>query len=109
MLAIGALPRQGHASLATLDANSDGDLYLQEALGQMQGWNDDLTIDHCRAALLISVYYVESNMRSAGWTWLTLAVSFGTEIGLQDETRVNFSIKTETRRRVWWAIYLWER
>jgi len=36
-------------------------------------------------------------------------VSFGTEIGLQDETRVNFSIKTETRRRVWWAIYLWER
>jgi hypothetical protein len=109
MLAIGALPRQGQATPSPLDAANDGELYLQEALRMMQGWTDDLTIDHCRAALLMSVYYVESNMRSAGWTWLTLAVSFGTEIGLQDETRVNFSVEAETRRRVWWAIYLWER
>lgn len=109
MFAIGALPRQGQSVASPSEAGSDGELYLQEALRQMQGWTDELTIDHCRAALLVSVYYVEQNMRSTGWTWLSLAVSFGTEIGLQDETRVNHSVEIETRRRVWWAIYLWER
>lgn len=109
MFAIGALPRQGQSVASPSEADTDGELYLQEALRQMQGWTDELTIDHCRAALLVSVYYVEQNMRSAGWTWLSLAVSFGTEIGLQDEARVNHSVEIETRRRVWWAIYLWER
>lgn len=109
MFSIGALPRQGHSAPSPPETYNDGEFYLQEALRQMQGWTDELTIDHCRAALLISVFYVESNMRSAGWTWLSLAVSFGTEIGLQDESRINFSIETQTRRRVWWAIYLWER
>jgi len=109
MFAIGALPRQGQSAESPPDADTDGELYHQEALRQMQSWTDGLTLDHCRSALLVSVYYVEQNKRTAGWTWLSLAVTFGTELGLQDETRVNYSVEVETRRRVWWAIYLWER
>lgn len=107
MFAIGTLPRQKPSSPG--QTSTDGFGFAQEATQQLQGWTEEPNIDHCRASLMISTYFLEMNMRSASWTWITLAIAFATDLGLDDEGGTWPLIEAETRRRVWWAIYYWER
>jgi len=72
-------------------------------------WNDEFTIDHARGALLISIFLTEMNLKSAAWTWLGAAIRIAQDIGLHTETGPWPTIEGEMRRRVWWAIYVWDR
>ncbi|KAF3273564.1 hypothetical protein TWF970_008932 [Orbilia oligospora] len=72
-------------------------------------FNDEFSIDHVRAALLMAVYLTEINCKSAAWTWLGSTVRIAQDIGLHRETGPWPVIEGEMRRRVWWGVYVWDR
>ena len=71
--------------------------------------NDDLTFDHARSAILISLFLTEANERSAGWIALGHAIRVAQEIGLHRETISGSPEEDEKRRRIWWSIYVSDR
>lgn len=86
-----------------------GAAYMEMCLRNVNTWSDDFTIDHARATLLISIYFMESNLRSAGWVWLGACVRISQDIGLQTESSTFPPFEQEMRRRVWWGVYNWDR
>ena len=72
-------------------------------------WDEDLSLDHARCALLVSILLVELNFKSAGWIWLGNAVRIAQDIGLHHESQAWSSAEDEMRRRVWWSIYACDR
>lgn len=90
-------------------AEADGAAYLDMCIRSINTWSDELTMDTARVALLISIYFMETNLRSAGWMWLGAAVRAAQDVGLQTERGPFPPIEAEMRRRVWWSIYNWDR
>lgn len=83
----------------------DGQKYLEISKSLIDMWTEDLTLDHARAALLSSIFLIEMNLKSAGWTWLGFAVRISFDIGLHCEAGTWPTIEKEMRRRVWWCVY----
>ncbi|KAF7194095.1 Transcriptional activator protein acu-15 [Pseudocercospora fuligena] len=86
-----------------------GAQYMDECMRSLNTWSDELTADHVRASLLISIYFVEVNMRSPAWVWLGAAVRIAQDIGLHTDQGPYSPMETEMRRRVWWSVYNWDR
>ncbi|KAG8528888.1 uncharacterized protein KY384_006577 [Bacidia gigantensis] len=84
---------------------SEGQKYLEVSRSMIDLWAEDLTLDHARTALLNCMFLNESNRKSAGWTWMGIAVRFAFDIGLNCEAGTWNSIEEEMRRRVWWSMY----
>lgn len=89
--------------------SQDRQYYLDAAKSLVDAWDEDISIDHVRCALLISIVLVETNLKSAGWVWLGIAVRMGQDIGLHYESPTWPSVEDEMRRRVWWSIYACDR
>lgn len=89
--------------------DGDGAQYLDLCMRNMNTWSDDLTLDQVRSSLLISVYFVETSLLSAGWVWLGSCVRAAQDIGLYTERGQYSPMETEMRRRVWWSVYNWDR
>lgn len=88
---------------------SAGAQYMEKCMSSMNVWSDELTIDHVRASLLISIYFVETNLRSPAWIWLGAAVRISQDIGLHTDQGPYSPMDMEMRRRVWWSVYNWDR
>ncbi|PBP23355.1 hypothetical protein BUE80_DR005887 [Diplocarpon rosae] len=86
-----------------------GEEYLETSRRLMDPWNDTFEIDHAQASILISIFLSEINRASAAGIWLASAVRISQEIGLHLETGPWPIVQGEMRRRVWWAIYVWDR
>ena len=87
----------------------EGAGYLDMCLRSINTWRDELTMDTARVALLISIYFIETNLRSAGWMWLGAAVRAAQDIGLHTDQGPYPPVEAEMRRRVWWSVYNWDR
>ncbi|CAD6592128.1 MAG: hypothetical protein ASARMPRED_006040 [Alectoria sarmentosa] len=83
----------------------DGQKYLEISKSLIDMWTEDLTLDHARAAMLTSIFLIEMNLKSAGWTWIGFAVRISFDIGLHCEAGTWPAIEKEMRRRVWWCVY----
>ncbi|KAL8872845.1 MAG: hypothetical protein Q9174_001589 [Haloplaca sp. 1 TL-2023] len=70
---------------------------------------DDLTVNHVRTAVLTSVFLVELNRKSAGWTWLGIAVRIGQDIGLHIDENAKPWIDQVVDKPVWWTVYVCDR
>lgn len=106
VLACGTLmDQQPHGSAS----ESDGAGYLDMCIKNINSWSDEFTLDTTRAALLISIYFIETNLRSAGWMWLGAAVRAAQDIGLNTDRGPYPPMEAEMRRRVWWSVYNWDR
>jgi hypothetical protein len=90
-------------------SETDGARYVETCLMCINTWSDDLTLDRVRTALLISMFFMEVNMQSPGWIWLGAAVRISQDIGLHTDSGVYPPMEMETRRRVWWCVYNWDR
>lgn len=88
---------------------SEGAGYLDMCIRSVNTWSDEFTPDTARAALMISIYFVETNLRSAGWMWLGAAVRAAQDVGLHTDRGPYPPMEAEMRRRVWWSIYNWDR
>ena len=83
----------------------DGQKYLEISKSLIDIWTEDPTLDHARVALLSSIFLIEMNLKSAGWTWIGFAVRVSFDIGLHCEAGTWSTIEMEMRRRVWWCVY----
>lgn len=88
---------------------SEGAQFLEKSISSVNTWSDELTVDHVRTSLLLSIYFMEINLRSPGWVWLGAAVRISQDIGLHTENGPYPPMETEMRRRVWWSVYNWDR
>ena len=109
VLALGALHqvrKQGEMHHETPGSQNwkEAEAYFEQSKSQIDMWTDNLSLDNTRAALFISMYMIEVNMKSAGWTWLGFATRIAFDIGLHCEAVTRPTIETEMCRRVWWCI-----
>lgn len=94
------------------DASSqegDAAAYIDLCIRNINTWSDEFSMDSARSAVLISVYFMELNWRSAGWVWLGSAVRIAQDMGLHTDRGPYPPLEAEMRRRVWWSIYNWDR
>ena len=91
------------------DSRPQGKRYLEVSRMLVDLWTDNLSLDHARCALLISVFLVETNVRSKGWIWLGFAVRIAQDLGLCFETGNEAASEQEICRRVWWSTYVCDR
>ncbi|KAK4989889.1 hypothetical protein LTR50_002937 [Elasticomyces elasticus] len=89
--------------------DGEGAKFLETAIRTLNTWIDELTMDHARVSLLVSIYFCEANAKSAGWVWLGTAIRISQDIGLHCDYGPWPPLEAEMRRRVWWAIYNWDR
>lgn len=91
------------------DPRQQGQRYLEVSRMLVDLWTDNLSLDHARCALLISVFLVETNVKSKGWIWLGFAVRISQDLGLCFETGNRSASEQEICRRVWWSTYVCDR
>nr|POF24086.1 transcriptional activator protein acu-15 [Quercus suber] len=87
----------------------EGARYLDTCMRHINTWSDELTMDAARAALMVSIYFMEMNLRSGGWVWLGVAIRISQDIGLHTSKGVFSPMEAEMRKRVWWSVYNWDR
>jgi len=108
ILACGTLrPRTDRPLSPTV--TSTGQTMFEIANSALQPWSQHLSITHAQAALVLSIYASESNMRSVSSMWLSSAVRIAQELQICPEVDCWSAIMGETRRRLWWAIYVRDR
>lgn len=105
VLAVGVL----FSTEPSINRQRKGKEYIEISRMLIDTWNDDFVLDNSRAAILVSIFLAEINLKSASWTWLASAVRISQDIGLHNETGPWPMIEGEMRRRVWWGIYVWDR
>ena len=114
VLACGALHHHHHRDYDGRDEAQgpgrkyDGHELLRIACNVIDLGQDDFSIDRVRASFLISVFLYETNAKSACWVWIGAAVRLAQELGLHLES-ASASSDSESRKRVWWAVYTWDR
>lgn len=98
-------------SLHSVDASliSKGKEYLQTSVNLIDLWQDCFTIEQVQASILISMFLYEFNLKSASWVWLGSAVRIAQDLGLHAQCGEWSALEAETRRRLWWSLYAWER
>ncbi|KAI8932585.1 hypothetical protein NX059_010089 [Plenodomus lindquistii] len=108
VLACGSLQldRQTSHNAGTTSRGAD---FFDFASKILTPWAQDLTIVHAQAALLMSIYAAESNMKSLGSMWLASAVRIAQELQLNCAMESLRLVESEVRRRLWWAIYTRDR
>ena len=87
----------------------DGVRYLEMSKSLLNAWDEEISLDHVRCALLSSIILIEMNQKSAGWVCLGTAVRMAQDLGLHCDARSWPSAEDEMRRRVWWSIYTCDR
>lgn len=90
-------------------SEAEGARYVDACFRSMDMWSDIVTPDSARIALLISIYYVEVNLKTPGWLWLGAAVQISQDLGLHNDHGPYAPFELEMRRRIWWSVYNWDR
>lgn len=98
----------------TLQSNAaqtlpNGTAYFEFAAQALTPLSRELTIEYAQAALLLSIYATEQNWRTTGSMWLGSATRAAQELNVHCSSSTGSVIDSETRRRLWWAIYTRDR
>ena len=91
------------------DSQPQGKRYLEVSRMLVDLWTDNFSLDHARCAVLISVFLVETNLKSKGWMWLGFAIRISQDLGLYLESGNRSASEQEVCRRVWWSTYVCDR
>lgn len=86
-----------------------GQTFFDIAAQALTPWPQEFSMTHAQAALLLSIFAVESNQKSIGSMWLASAVRIAQELELAPESNGWSAFDGEVRRRLWWAIYVRDR
>jgi hypothetical protein len=88
---------------------TEGKKLVQLAMSSLDFTNDELDLDHVRVNLLFSIYHFELNLRSTGRVYVAAAMNIAQDLGLYSDRGPYGPFDAEMRRRVWWALYTWDR
>jgi hypothetical protein len=108
VLACGTL-ESGTDHNGTLNVTTRGQAFFEIATSYLQPWPQYLSVTFAQAALLLSIFSTESNMRSQGSIWLASAVKIAQELQICPEVDCWAPVESEVRRRLWWSIYVRDR
>ncbi|KAF2265239.1 hypothetical protein CC78DRAFT_462031 [Lojkania enalia] len=108
VMACGALQITSASTDSPKDRHS-GMKYFEISSRILMPWPEHFTINYVKAAFLLSVFASESNRRSAGSMWLATAVRTAQGLQINSELGSLPMIEAETRRRLWWSLYAWDR
>ncbi|KAI0113702.1 fungal-specific transcription factor domain-containing protein [Nemania sp. FL0031] len=105
VLAIGCLFSTDPVPDRTLQATE----FMDVSRSLMDPWADDYVLDDVRSIFLLGVALYEMNLKSAAWKWLGKAVRCAQDLELHLDVRMRSRVDTDIRRRVWWAVYIFDR
>jgi AcrR family transcriptional regulator len=71
--------------------------------------DDDISPDHVRTSLLLSICFSNINRKAASWFWLGSGVRFAQLLGLHREHGQLPQFEAEMQTRLWWSVYNWDR
>jgi hypothetical protein len=92
-----------------MNSDMDGIQYMVISSRLLNTWTDVLGLDHACTSMMISLFFVEQNIQSAGWIWLGSSVRVIQELGLYLERGPWSPLELELRRKIYWAIYSYDR
>jgi hypothetical protein len=92
-----------------LNPDKDGIQYMVIGSRLLNTWTDNLSVDHARTSLMISIFLTEQNIRSAGWIWLGSGLRISQDVGLHLEHGPWSQHEGDCRRMVYWAIFSYDR
>jgi hypothetical protein len=92
-----------------LDPDRGGIQYMIIASRLLNTWTDNLSLDHARTSLMISLFLNEQNIRSAGWIWLGSGVRILQDVGLHLMHGPWTKVEGDIRRMMFWSIFSYDR
>ena len=92
-----------------IDPEKEGVIFKETSIRYVNTWTDNVTIDHARTCLLLSIFSIGLNYTASGWIWLGSAIRMAQDVGLHNESGPWPIVEAEMRRRVWWSIYALDR
>ncbi|KAI0415501.1 fungal-specific transcription factor [Xylaria grammica] len=105
VLAVGSLFSTDPAPERTLQAGN----FMDVARSLMDPWANDYVLDDVRGLFLLGVALYEMNLKSAAWKWLGKAIRCAQDLELHLELGARSRVEADMRRRVWWAVYTFDR
>jgi ribosomal protein L37AE/L43A len=94
---------------STTAPDTEGKKFIQLSMSSIDFTNDELDLDHVRVNLLWSIFFMEMNLRSTGRVHVATAMNIAQDLGLYSDRGPYGPFDAEMRRRVWWALYTWDR
>jgi hypothetical protein len=94
---------------AGMNPDKDGIQYLITGSRLSNSWTDNLSLNHARTSIMVSMFITEQNLRSSGWCWLGGGVRMVQELGLNLESGTWSAQEGEFRRAVYWATFSYDR
>lgn len=86
-----------------------GAAYFELATKSFMPLTQQMSLIHAQTALLLSIYATEQNMRSVGSMWFGAAARAAQELNVHCVVNMDSVVDSETRRRLWWALYTRDR
>ncbi|KAI1428879.1 fungal-specific transcription factor [Xylaria sp. FL1777] len=105
VLAVGCLFSTDPAPDRTLKAGE----FMDVSKNLMDSWANDYVLDDVRGLFLLGVALYEMNLKSAAWNWLGKAIRCAQDLELHLELGARTRVEADMRRRVWWAVYIFDR
>ncbi|KAF2672623.1 hypothetical protein BT63DRAFT_132455 [Microthyrium microscopicum] len=108
VLACGTLQSTSRESEG-LDPDRNGLRYMVIASRLLNTWTDNLSLDHARTSLLITMFLNEQNIQSAGWIWLGSGIRISQDTGLHVTSGPWPRLERDYRHMMYWAIFSYDR
>ncbi|KAI0452874.1 fungal-specific transcription factor domain-containing protein [Xylaria acuta] len=105
VLAVGCLFSTDPVPDRTIQAGE----FMDASRSLMDPWANDYVLDDVRGLFLLGVALYEMNLKSAAWKWLGKAVRCAQDLELHLEVGMRSRVEADMRRRVWWAVYIFDR
>ncbi|KAI1175706.1 fungal-specific transcription factor domain-containing protein [Nemania sp. FL0916] len=91
------------------DRTAQAGEFMDASRNLMDPWANDYVLDDVRGLFLLGVALYEMNLKSAAWKWLGKAVRCAQDLELHLAVRMRTRVEADMRRRVWWALYIFDR
>ncbi|KAI0406334.1 fungal-specific transcription factor domain-containing protein [Xylaria palmicola] len=83
--------------------------FMDASRNLVDPWANDYVLDDVRSLYLLAVALYEMNLKSAAWKWLGKAIRCAQDLELHLEVGIRSRVEADMRRRVWWAVYVFDR
>lgn len=86
-----------------------GEHYIREATSSLDLSSDAIGINQSLTAFLVSIFSTELNLRSSAFVWLGAAIRIAQDRGLHVQGGQWSAMEGETRKRIWYSLYVFDR
>lgn len=99
----------GDAMQVSSNSEAGASRFCDIAKSDIRTIDDDVSVDHVRVCLLLSICFMDMNRKPSSWFWLSSAVRFAQYLGLHRDQGQYTGLESEMQKRVWWSAYNWDK